>query len=111
MVARTTVTTYDDLDGTEGASLVSFAYEGTSYEIDLNDKNQAALGKALAEFIAAARKTGRPAPSHGRKPVPPTTRRRTDLGKIREWARKHGHEVSDRGRVSVDVQEAYDAAH
>jgi hypothetical protein len=68
MVARTTITTYDDLDGTEGASPVSFVYKGTSYEIDLSGKNEAALDKALAKIISAARKTGRPAPSGGRRP-------------------------------------------
>ncbi|MSW71652.1 MAG: Lsr2 family protein, partial [Actinobacteria bacterium] len=30
---------------------------------------------------------------------------------IREWARKNGHTVSDRGRLSGRVVEAYEAAH
>ena len=30
---------------------------------------------------------------------------------MREWAKSNGHQVSDRGRISVTVQEAYDAAH
>jgi nucleoid-associated protein Lsr2 len=29
---------------------------------------------------------------------------------IREWARQHGHEVSDRGRIAKSVMEAYKAA-
>ena len=34
-----------------------------------------------------------------------------DLGAVREWARANGHTVSDRGRISADVQAAYDKAH
>jgi hypothetical protein len=33
------------------------------------------------------------------------------LAKIREWARANGHQVSDRGRISIAVQEAYHAAN
>ncbi|MGI8665329.1 MAG: histone-like nucleoid-structuring protein Lsr2 [Jatrophihabitans sp.] len=113
MVARTTVTVYDDLDNSEGASTVSFAYGGTSYDIDLGEKNQAALDKALAKYIAAARRSGRApaAAATGRRRATGAADRRADLAAIRTWARENGHEVSDRGRISVDVQEAYDAAH
>jgi hypothetical protein len=27
---------------------------------------------------------------------------------VREWARAHGHDVSDRGRISKTVMQAYD---
>jgi len=102
------VTIYDDLDGTEGASRVTFAYRGTSYEIDLSEKNQAQLGAALAPFIVAARRTGRvPIPADGRT----SASRRRDLAAVRSWAREHGFEVPDRGRVPSEVQKAYDAAH
>jgi len=30
---------------------------------------------------------------------------------VREWARANGHQVSDRGRISAEVQDAYDKAH
>jgi len=30
---------------------------------------------------------------------------------IREWARKNGHEVSDRGRIAAPIMEAFEAAH
>jgi len=113
MVARTTVTVYDDLDNTEGASTVSFTYRGTSYEIDLGTKNQAALDKALAKFIAAARKKAAPAPYPpvGRGRSKAKTKARTDLLAIRSWAQEHGFEISDRGRIPAEIQQAYDAAH
>ena len=112
MVARTTVTIYDDLDNTEGASTVSFAYRGTSYEIDLGEKNQAALDKALAKFIAVARKKSGPMPaSSGRRRAGGRAKGPTELSAIRTWAQENGFEVSDRGRISGEVQAAYDAAH
>ena len=105
MVARTTVTIYDDLDNTEGASTVSFAYRGTSYEIDLGEKNQAALDKALAKFIAVARKKdGRPSSLSSRGRPNARTKGRTDLTAIRVWAQEQGFQVSDRGRIPGEVQ-------
>jgi hypothetical protein len=32
-------------------------------------------------------------------------------GAIREWARKNGHAVSDRGRIPASVVDAYESAH
>jgi hypothetical protein len=32
-------------------------------------------------------------------------------GAIRDWARKNGHAVSDRGRIPASVVDAYEAAH
>ena len=111
MAKQTKVIISDDLDGTEGASTVPFAYRGTSYEIDLSEENQAKLGAALAPYIVAARKTGRvPVPADRRTSATPGSRRR-ELVAIRAWAREHGLEVSDRGRVPSKVQKAYDAAH
>jgi hypothetical protein len=50
--------------------------------------------------------------------MPPLSRARAaqaggdrDTGAIREWAKKHGHKVSERGRLSATVLAAYDAAH
>ena len=112
MAKRTTVITYDDLDGSEGASTLSFAYRGTSYEIDLGVKNQAAMDKALAKFIAAARKkSGSSIPSRTRGRVGARAKGRTEISAIRAWAQQNGFEVSDRGRIPGEVQAAYDAAH
>lgn len=38
-------------------------------------------------------------------------RSKEQLTSIRDWARKNGYSVSDRGRIPSDVLEAYDAAH
>ena len=42
----------DDLDGSAAAETVSFALDGTSYEIDLSKKNASAFRKALTATSA-----------------------------------------------------------
>jgi len=109
LAKQTKVTTYDDLDGSEGASSVTFAYRGVSYEIDLSPEHQAEFGAALAPYIVAARRTG-PVATPARTSSTRAGRGR-ELAAVRAWARKQGLEVSDRGRVPAEVQNAYDAAH
>jgi hypothetical protein len=33
------------------------------------------------------------------------------VSEIREWARANGYQVSDRGRISTEIQEAYAKAN
>jgi Lsr2 len=46
----------DDFDGSEAASTVRFALDGTEYEIDLNAEHAQALRDALARYVQAARR-------------------------------------------------------
>ena len=93
----------------EGTSTVTFSLDGASYEIDVCDKHGAALRDAFAPYVGAARRAGRtPASRKGRSGAKAGADRTTA---IREWARSNGHKVSDRGRLSSAVVEAYDAAH
>jgi len=102
----------DDLDGSKADRTVSFAIDGTSYEIDLSKKNAAAFNKALKPYLDAARKVRR---STGKAPTRGGARRRRtagpDLAAVRNWARANGHAVSDRGRVPATVLDAYSAAN
>jgi hypothetical protein len=104
---RVQVLLTDDLDGSEAVQTVKFGWLGADYEIDLNDKNLAAFEKALSKYVSAARKTGGGARSRaGRKQAPAL-----DLGSVRAWARDNGYEVSDRGRVSSTIMDAYKEAN
>ncbi len=96
----------DDLDGSEGASTVSFSLGNMAYEIDLSEKNRAAMAKKLAKFTAAARKAGSRRATAARSR---TSRNHT--GAIREWAKANGQQVSERGRIPDSVNAAYNAAH
>ena len=110
MATQTTVTVTDDLDGSANAKEVTFSLNGESWTIDLSAKNRAALEKALKPYIAKATKQGRRRPAAS---VKKTARRAaaTDLAAVRDWAKSNGYQVSDRGRISAAVQQAYDAAH
>ncbi|WP_106814494.1 histone-like nucleoid-structuring protein Lsr2 [Microbacterium timonense] len=106
----------DDIDGTvldvgEGETVL-FSLDGVAYEIDLTTENATALRGALERYTKAARTVSStrstPAASGGRR------RRRSgqqDYSDVREWAKKNGYQVSERGRVPASVLEAYEAAH
>ncbi|OYN76159.1 histone-like nucleoid-structuring protein Lsr2 [Mycolicibacterium sphagni] len=105
----------DDIDGTEIAEgageRIEFSYRGIDYHIDLSSANVAKLDKALKPYVDAAAKVrgngrvrrfkvaagGKASPEH--------------LAAIREWARKNGHEVADRGRIKAEIVDAFEAAH
>jgi nucleoid-associated protein Lsr2 len=124
MAQKTIVTLVDDLTGEEAEdiSTVEFALDGVTYEIDLDDKNSTKLRDALADYIAAARRTGGRRSSGGGRGrrsggAGTGTPRATSPGgydretskQIREWAKGQGFEVSDRGRVPNNVVEAWEA--
>jgi hypothetical protein len=100
----------DDLDGGAAEQTVTFALDGVSYEIDLNDKHAAELREAFATWIGHARKvTGRAAARPGRRSS--SRGSGSEATQVREWARANGFTVSDRGRIPADVKAKYDAAH
>jgi hypothetical protein len=110
MAKQTTVTITDDIDGSGSAKEVSFSLNGRSWVIDLNAKNRAALEKALKPYIAKA--TEQRGSGRRGKVVRKSSRAKSrDLAAVREWAKSNGHQVSDRGRISAHIQEAYDAGH
>ncbi|MBW3640362.1 MAG: Lsr2 family protein [Actinobacteria bacterium] len=118
MAQKVNVVLVDDLDGSEAVETVSFTLDGSSYEIDLNRANAAALRDALAPWVGAARRAGRttsaPASRRSSRGGSRPAAAGSDRGRvqaIREWARTNGHNVSERGRLSADVLAAYEAAH
>lgn len=106
MAQKVSIVLVDDLDGTEATETVSFGLDGTNYEIDLNDANASALREAVSGYVGHARKvTG--GSRRGRK----SSGSSSNTKDVRAWAKGQGMEVSERGRISADVQHAYDAAH
>jgi hypothetical protein len=100
----------DDLDGGNADETVSFALDGVSYEIDLSDKNAKKLRDALAPWTGNARSSGGGRGGR-RRSSSAGAAKRTDLASVREWARANGYQVSDRGRISAEIQAAFDKAH
>ena len=110
----------DDLTGdvldTDDAETVTFAVDGTTYEIDLSTKNAASLRNDFAAWTEHARKvagsktTGRSSRGSTTTAQRPNTDREHSA-QIREWAQSNGHTVSERGRIAATVIDAYNAAH
>ena len=113
----------DDIDGSVADRNVTFALDGTEYEIDLSEANidklrydkiiimtEANITKlvqALEPWTGSARRV--------RKSSKRNNQRRSNDGPstndVRNWARAQGHEVSDRGRIPTAIMAAYEAAH
>src|SRR3954470_5963602 len=114
MARKVQVILSDDLDENLSADeTVSFSLDGTSYEIDLAEKNAKEMRDAFSRYVSAARKVGRGtrASGGGRSRATGGRMDREQAGAIRDWARKNGHAVSDRGRIPASVVEAYESAH
>jgi hypothetical protein len=112
MAQKVTVTLVDDIDGSTAEETVEFGLDGATYQIDLSGGNAVRLRDALTEYVDHARRAG------GRKriarpglsglPGPRTASADREQNQaIRDWARKQGYKVSDRGRIPAEVLDAY----
>jgi len=110
---KVTVQLVDDLDGSvieeDKGRTVSFSFEGDAFEIDLSNKNAEHLHGLLEPYLTAGRRI-RGAGRQSRGTGSPVTKN-PELQAIRDWARANGHIVSDRGRISASIREAYAIAH
>ncbi|MEU9832527.1 Lsr2 family protein [Streptosporangium sp. NPDC048047] len=99
----------DDLDGGEANETVAFAIDGTSYEIDLSEVNAKKLRDSLSPFVQGARRSG--AAPRRRRAGGSRALTREKSADIRAWAKSHGLNVSERGRIASKIVEQYEAAH
>ncbi|CAN5555090.1 Lsr2 family protein [soil metagenome] len=106
MATKTLVTLIDDIDGkSRAAETVAFSLDGIDYEIDLTAKHASKLRTQVTPWMEAARRTGgtrRPARQKATD---------SDSTDIRSWARAHGYDVGDRGRIPQDASTAFRAAN
>ena len=116
MAKKVTVTLIDDVDGEAPADeTVEFGIDGASYEIDLSAANTAKLRSQLDVWVESARKvSGRRRTRTVNQPAGTKSRVSVDREQsavIRDWARRNGHKVSARGRISAEITEAYNKAN
>jgi hypothetical protein len=113
MAQRVNVVLVDDIDGSEAAETVTFGLDGVQYEIDLSTDNADKFRDVLAPYVGHARRSGgrRRSSGGGGRSNGTAARSGASAADIRAWARENGWDVPDRGRVSAEVREAYDAAH
>jgi Lsr2 len=115
MAQRVNVILVDDIDGSEAAETVTFGLDGVQYEIDLSSENADRFRDVIAPYVGHARRSGGRRRSSGGSrsngASSSSSRSGASAADIRAWARENGWDVPDRGRVSAEVREAYDAAH
>ncbi|WGL52893.1 Lsr2 family protein [Nocardioides sp. BP30] len=109
MAQKVQIVLEDDIDGGDATQTVTFALDGTSYEIDLNDANAEKLRDAFAPFLGHARKVSGGGQRRGRRPAAANTGG-VSAKEVREWARSNGYSVPERGRIPAEVRNAFDAA-
>lgn len=106
MARKVVIDVIDDLDGESPAvGTVVFALEGVMYEIDLSEANVGDMRAAFDKWTPFARKLGRTRRTKREK-----NPQQAPAMVIREWARRNGHEVSQRGRIPASVAAAYHRA-
>lgn len=138
-VTKIVLTCDVDGDGTAAEETVRFGLDGREYEIELCNRHHKELSSFMRSYVEKGRKVdGGSAPRRRRARsgaaaasgggLPPQSaassasgsaaraprsspKRKDDLQAIRSWGRAHGHKVSDRGRISAELSEAYAAAH
>lgn len=97
-----------EIDGTEDGynPSISFSFDGTDYTIDLTADEFEKFSKAMRPYMDAGTKVGRRSGTKSRaKQSGPTA------ADIRGWAKEHGYDVPERGRIPADVRAAFDAAN
>jgi hypothetical protein len=113
MARKVEVKLLDDTDGSQADETVTFGVDGSNYEIDLSHKNAERLRADLEKFLHAARRVGRGGitPSRrGRVPgAAPAKADRAQNQAIRDWAKRKGIQLSERGRIPRNVIEQYES--
>ncbi|BCJ43259.1 Lsr2 family protein [Actinoplanes oblitus] len=100
----------DDIDGTEADETVKFALDGIQYEIDLSEKNAAELREVFAPYLSAGTKVARGGVVVGGRAARGRGGAAADREQnkaIREWAKKAGYDISDRGRIPQEIVDEY----
>lgn len=106
MASKTVIELIDDIDGSPATETIPFSLDGVAYEIDLSDVNAKTLREGLTPYINAGRRVG------GRKNTgaKTSTANKVDTKAVREWAKSHGLEVGEYGRIPRSIIERYEAA-
>ena len=98
----------------ERTQTINFGLDGQNYAIDLSDQSAAELRETLGRYIAVGRLVGRQTRTANVAPARPRAGQSAradgqDAAAIRQWARAHGHRISDRGPIPASVRQAYAA--
>ena len=113
MAQKTVVTVVCDLphDGeVEGTETVSFAFDGTAYEIDVCAAHAKELRETFGPYTEHARRASGAA-AGGRRRRTRSGPGRERSSEIRAWAKQRGYKVSERGRIPAAIIAEYESSH
>jgi hypothetical protein len=99
-----------DISGATGAKTRDFSIGADAYEVDLTDEEFSNLQGAVSAYIEAGRKVRRGSTSAQADKSSSARRSKSDVAAIKVWGANHGYQVSDRGRLSFALVEAYERA-
>lgn len=112
MAKTVSVTITDDIDGTpiseDDFVATSFSLNGTEYTIDLSPENQRRFAETMLPYTKAASTRTKTAKKPSKQDMNAEV---SPNAIVREWAKKQGYEVSDRGRLPGNIMDAYYDAH
>lgn len=112
MATKTVTTLVDDIDGTtDDVVTCAFGLGDSHFEIDLNAAHREELESVLAKFVSAGRQIRADKPARQTRPAKTERTDREHTHAVRQWAKENGYEVSERGRISKSLVEAFEAAH
>jgi hypothetical protein len=100
----------DDFDGTEPAETVRIGWQGEWREIDLGERNMAALSRGFDRFWEKARTIRNGSTLTKRGGAGGRGKSGQDNRAIRVWADENGVAVPSRGRIPRHVVEQYNRA-
>jgi len=113
MAQKTVVTVVCDLphDGEiEGTETVSFAFDGTAYEIDVCSTHAKDLRDKFGKYVEHSRRVAGSG-GGGRRRRSRSGPGRERSSEIRAWAKQRGHKVSERGRIPAAIIAEYESSH
>ena len=110
MAQKVQITLLCDLDdgNAEADETLHFSLGDTTYEVDVCGKHAQQIRDGLQPFVTHARKTSSANSSRRRQR---TAAGRDQTASVRSWAKDHGIQVNDRGRIPASVVKEYEAAH
>jgi hypothetical protein len=115
MTKATVEVLVDDFDGSEAVESVRLGWNGEWRELELSEKNLAALSKAVDKYWNVARPVTANGTTQRRRRTRNSTATRSGSGTrdpkaIRVWAEDNGIPIPSRGRIPGDIEQRYNKA-
>ena len=114
MAKKQIVQFIDDIDGKvlEEFETVRWSLDGKQYEFDTSPKHAQQFRDSLEKYVEASRAVnGRRGARRAAASGNGGTRSKEQTQAMRDWANNNGFTVSNRGRIPIEVVEAFEAAH